>query len=76
MPVSEFTGSAAADRRLLLAEKLIARYKCSLFYGLARVLVCNKTSQFQCEVQTCNWTDGHTVDLDYRVFEEEVVAIV
>jgi hypothetical protein len=52
-----------------------ASCKCSLIYGQAAGLVCNKTAEFQCEVQTCNWTEGHAVDLNVEDEEEEAEAV-
>jgi hypothetical protein len=38
-----------------------ASCKNSLIYGQATGLVCNKTVEYPCVVQTCNWTEGHAV---------------
>jgi hypothetical protein len=46
---------------------------CSLIYGLSAGLVCNKTAEIPCEVQTCNWKEGHTVGVNV---EEKVETIV
>jgi hypothetical protein len=55
-----------------------ANCKYNLIYRQAAGLVCNKTAEFPCEVQTCNWTEGHAVVLNVENEAEaaEVVAIV
>jgi hypothetical protein len=41
-----------------------ANYKSSVICGQAAGVVCDKTAGFPCEVQTCNWTESHAVDLN------------
>jgi hypothetical protein len=52
-----------------------ANCKSSLIYGQAGSLVCDKTAEFLCEVQTCNWTEGHAVDLNVEGVEVVEVAL-
>jgi hypothetical protein len=49
-----------------------ASYKCSLIHGQAAGLVGNIIVGFPREVQTCNWTESHAVDLNCWVVEEVV----
>jgi hypothetical protein len=41
-----------------------ASYRYSLIHGQAAGLVCDIIVEFPREVQTCNWTESHTVDLN------------
>jgi hypothetical protein len=41
-----------------------ANCKYNLIYEQAAGLVCIKTAEFPCEVQICNWTEDHAVDLN------------
>jgi hypothetical protein len=76
VPLSQFTGSVAAGWRLLFTERLERKLQVQFNYGQAGGLVCNKTVEFRCEVQTCNLTEGHAVGLNVEDEEEEEAEFV